>query len=461
MGCWPRDLQGARRKLPTSFYESKKGISLEGFRADQVDVLPLNDLRVIRNTRISSDIEALVDPQLARVALLSSTPAPVTYLLPAKSNIGGGEASRPVVRHNLYPVVRIASELPIGSGRTLDSIFGSGINSPSELLQVNSSIGYEFAQNSLPPCGINTIRIAAGKTLELRAANKSHPIIQCMDSSSRLQDITVEMGPGSRLVLDGLIIWAKSITVRYRESNFVDSPVDAACDGQRNRVFEPPSVFVRYSTFLPRHSSRLKDISASGSIGGLTFCVPGGLLSCKDSIIADVFTDSGCNPRAACPRLPAIIELENSIVHRSLSYRGDASYGAILRCRQSTILGNTRVREIDFADDSIFFGTTRVERRQIGAIRYSYVHGARLPRIYRCVTSTNNRTAPEFVSRQFGKHGYGELAISCPTKISQGAESGSEMGAFHNQFEPQRLDRLKLQIRDFCPVSLNISSQFC
>ena len=54
---------------------------------------------------------------------------------------------------------------------------------------------------------------------------------------------------------------------------------------------------------------------------------------------------------------------------------------------------------------------------------------------------------PLFTSERYGTPAYGQLATGCAEEIKRGAEDGSEMGAFHDLYPPQREDSLRARIQ--------------
>ena len=60
---------------------------------------------------------------------------------------------------------------------------------------------------------------------------------------------------------------------------------------------------------------------------------------------------------------------------------------------------------------------------------------------------------PRFTSTRYGKPGYAQLAPWCPDEITRGAEDGSEMGAFHDLFQPQRGDNLRSRLVEYTPAA--------
>src|SRR5258708_238948 len=66
--------------------------------------------------------------------------------------------------------------------------------------------------------------------------------------------------------------------------------------------------------------------------------------------------------------------------------------------------------------------------------------------------SETRRVRPRFSSTRYGYPAYCQLAPSCPPEISGGADDQSEMGVFHDLYQPQRLANLTSRLRDFTPA---------
>jgi hypothetical protein len=50
---------------------------------------------------------------------------------------------------------------------------------------------------------------------------------------------------------------------------------------------------------------------------------------------------------------------------------------------------------------------------------------------------------------------YCQLAQDCAPEITSGADDESELGAFHDLFQPQRLANLTDRLQDFTPADMN------
>ena len=114
-------------------------------------------------------------------------------------------------------------------------------------------------------------------------------------------------------------------------------------------------------------------------------------------------------------------------------------------------------------------GTTQVARRQIGCVRFSYVNpGSRTPRRYQCQPDLaeqimkspqdkereRQRVRPVFNSTRYGRPDYGQLAHTCAAEIKRGAEDESEMGVFHDLYQPQREANLRARLDEFTPADM-------
>ena len=160
---------------------------------------------------------------------------------------------------------------------------------------------------------------------------------------------------------------------------------------------------------------------------------------------------------------------------------------ATIAVARSTIVGQVQAHAIELAEDSLFLGTLFVCRRQHGCIRFSYVGpGSRTPRRFQCqpdlveaavlarfergeITAAERdvlrarervRVEPEFNSTRYGDPTYGQLTSTCAREITQGAEDQSEMGAFHDLFQPQRAANLRARLAEFAPAGVETAVVF-
>jgi hypothetical protein len=108
-------------------------------------------------------------------------------------------------------------------------------------------------------------------------------------------------------------------------------------------------------------------------------------------------------------------------------------------------------------------------------VRFCYVPaGSRTPRRYDCQpdlavsalrangipTQAERERAemsvrPHFNSVRYGTPAYCQLAETCPVEISRGADDESEMGVYHDLFQPQREANLRARLDEFTPAGVD------
>jgi len=125
-----------------------------------------------------------------------------------------------------------------------------------------------------------------------------------------------------------------------------------------------------------------------------------------------------------------------------------------------TVLGRTFVHRLE-ASECILDDFGVVEDAQHGCVRFTaWTQGSLLPRQYESVQVP--AVGPIFASRQFGQPGYAQVlptadsAVLTPAggTITQGAENGSEMGAFSREIYPIKERSLLIKYQEFMPLGL-------
>ena len=66
------------------------------------------------------------------------------------------------------------------------------------------------------------------------------------------------------------------------------------------------------------------------------------------------------------------------------------------------------------------------------------------------------RVKPQFNSVRYGRPTYCQLADTCADEIKRGADDESEMGAFHDLFQPQREANLLARLDEFTPAGMEV-----
>ena len=137
-----------------------------------------------------------------------------------------------------------------------------------------------------------------------------------------------------------------------------------------------------------------------------------------------------------------------------------------------------RAHAIVLGENSIFTGALHVARRQLGCLRFCSVPlGSRTPRRYSCQPDmaiaapgplapalVAARLAPVFMSTAYGTPDYCRLEDrnalpedNCALEIRQGADDESELGVFHNLYQPQRRANLEARLREYLPLGWELA----
>ena len=61
---------------------------------------------------------------------------------------------------------------------------------------------------------------------------------------------------------------------------------------------------------------------------------------------------------------------------------------------------------------------------------------------------------PQFNSTRYGTPTYCQLSEACAEEIKRGAEDESEMGVFHDLYQPQRTANLRARLDEYSPAGM-------
>ena len=414
-----------------------------------------------------------VDPVLGRITFppsqLPKRNVRVFYTYAFSADIGGGEYDRPrfqPAEHSLYLV---------GEHETLRRISDAVALWRNEH-PTNAVI--EITDSGVYVEQINIV-LQANQSLQIRAANRKRPVIRLLDWQTDLPDaLGVGMTTGSRLTLDGLLIAGRSVTIRQAGDSEPESPTCAAQVNIRHCTLVPG--WGLRNDCEPRHPAKpsleLFNVRARVSI---EHSIIGSIEINEDQVTSD----------------PIPVHISDSILdstgdeREALGAPGRAVAHALLTIQRCTVFGIVEVHAIELAENSIFTGCLNVARRQLGCMRFCYVPpGCRTPRRYNCQPDLveqaaeaklrvkkippadanqlaadilavrlreQSRVRPQFNSVRYGTPTYCQLAETCAEEIKRGADDESEMGVFHDLFQPQRTANLRARVDEYTPAATN------
>jgi hypothetical protein len=419
-----------------------------------------------------------VDPVRGRIAFPPSQlpkKVRVTYHYAFSADIGGGAYDRPLSQPEICQVYRV------GEDEAFKRITEALAQWQADLKQwpanepQNAVI--EITDNGVYVELIH-IPLAAGQSLQLRAANGARPVIRLLDWHTDLPDsLTVTMARGSHFTLDGVLVTGRAVHFRGAQTPDTEDTAQACARS---------TIDIRHCTLTPgwglhndcsprrpaEPSLELFNLPATVRI---EHSILGPMQISEDQVLAD----------------PVPIAIFDSILDAMSSDRealggpGRAVAHALLAIRRCTVLGIVDVHAIELAENCIFSGCLNVARRQLGCMRFCYVPpGCRTPRRYQCQPDlavqaaavewhqghpsatpsaseleaaqerARARVRPQFNSMRYGAPSYCQLADNCAEEIARGAADESEIGVFHDLYQPQRAANLRARLDEYVPAGM-------
>ncbi|CAD5367089.1 conserved hypothetical protein [Rubrivivax sp. A210] len=287
------------------------------------------------------------------------------------------------------------------------------------------------------------IRLRKGQRLEIRATGQARPLIDLRNRHRDAREFLILQGnEGGCVWLVGLMVAGRGVQVRG----------------------ELEALTLRHCTLVPGWEPGAsctqdeQDVAPSLRLEGRSTRVV-----LEHSIVGPISVPA--HGRGAEAE-PLELRISDSIVDATSTRRraiaaadGEAAH-VRLTVYRSTLIGQVHARALALAADSIFHGAVRISERQQGCLRFCWVprHSA-TPRRFSCqpAATATHELQPRFSSLHYGQPDYAQLAPNCPAEISAGAEDGSEMGAFHDLFQPQRQAHLRERMAEFLPVGYELA----
>jgi hypothetical protein len=406
--------------------------------------------------------QVAVDPELGRIAFPAPQPrrqgVSVSYNYAFSADIGGGEYPRPLSQpkaHTLYQVGKREAFTHINDALKQ----WQADKRKNAVIEITDSAVYSEPID---------ITLGAGQTLQLRAANGKRPVIKLLDWQSSQPDnlsITGEENASGKadcwFTLDGILVAGRGIQIQ-------------GC---------VTGVEIRHSTLVPGWGLDCDCEPIYPGEPSLELINAPECVRIEHSILGSIQVE-----RDESKEDPCHIYLSDSILDATkpqgiaVGAPGELCAYAVLDIRRCTVLGQVQTHAIQLAENSIFLGQMLACRRQLGCMRFCYITpGSRTPKRYECqpdlvasaalvraqnhglsgaarsalVASETLRVEPDFNSVRYGSPTYCQLADTCATEITRGAEDESEMGTFHDLYQPQRADSLRVRLNEYTPAGMN------
>lgn len=416
-----------------------------------------------------------IDPMLGRIVFppeqLPKKNVRVSYYYGFSANVGGGEYDRLLAQ----PVD--AKLYLVGENETFKRINAAIAQWQKDLTQSAHAV-IEIRDSGVYVEQIS-ITLQANQSLQIRAANRTRPVIRLLDWQTDLPDsITVNMANGSRFTLDGLLITGRAV---HFKGDTLARPSSENC---------PPEVNIRHCTLVPGWGLQNNCEPRRPAEPSLELANVRARVNIEHSIVGSIqVNEKEVTTDPIRMRISDSILDATSSAGEALGAPGHPVAHVVLTIKRCTIFGIVDVHAIELAENCIFNDCLNVARRQLGCMRFCYVpSGCRTPRRFRCQpdlekqsseqtakvgllnlhpTATQSDLAavqerararadayvrPQFTDRRYGRPGYAQLAQSCAEAIKRGADDESEMGVFHDLFQPQRDANLHARLDEYNPA---------
>lgn len=415
------------------FYGSDASFFVAGVNPDQLVICDLSDTTGGAWAHMPPAGKVSIDPELGRIAFgtAPATVPAVSHYYGFAADLGGGEYERlDTLRLELRPLVKVPDQ-----GANLQTALNTVVNGGA--VEIGDNGRY-----SVTP----VIKPAAGKSVELRAANEARPLVTLGG------DLAISGQDGSEVILNGVLIAGGRIHVT---------------DSSNRKQLR--SLRLSHCTLVP--GLDLTGAGAPRQAGAPSLVVEtvNTIVEIDHCILGGIRVAPG-----------AQVKIRNSIVDANaesgVAYAGidGLSAGAPLRIENSTVIGKVHTSSLLLASNSIFLAQLAQgdgwqapvwsDRRQDGCARFSFLpRGSRTPRQYRCQPEADAEAArvrPNFTSLRYGDPGYCQLGRSSAPEIRQGADDGSEIGVFHDLFQPRRETNLRVRLTEYAPFGLEVGFVF-
>lgn len=417
--------------------------------------------------------KVLVDPELGRLVFpAGQLPRGVTvsYHYGFSMDLGGGEYPRQTAQPAGARVYRVRKEgrLPDEFGQLASAYSqwckdrGDTAAGPnSAVIEIMDSRAYEERLE---------FALAPGEYLQLRAASGARPVLRLLDYRVDQPDpLSVTGGQASRFVLDGLLVVGRGLVVNgpaaRRASADGSDPTGGGdlCD-----------VTIRHCTLVPGWNLDCDCEPQRPEEPSILLDGTQAAVRIVHSILGPVQVrrdpDNGRAPvLALADSLWDATDPCNVVLGDEV---GGSAFTALC-VQRCTVIGDVFTHAVVLGEDSIFLGAMVAARRQLGCLRFCYLSPcSRTPQRYNCQPDLVRETAlaghpggpsaadtaadrealrvrPALASRRYGTPEYGRLAPGTAAEIVRGASDESEMGVFHDLFQPQRAANLRARLDEY------------
>jgi hypothetical protein len=366
----------------------------------------------------------MIFPEEGRIAVLQPLRGPlfVTYHYGFSATIGAGPYDRRILGRTAHPVPVPVHKVSDGGNALAGQLAGLA---PIGTLAIGDSLTYDSVADVT---GIDQVAIIA--------ANQRRPVIRLASPAPNPTEWKLSGNPLASLTLDGLLVSGGDVVLQgeFDTVNITCCTFDPGTAGKSSAFAKS----IDGRDLIPCHlqvEARIRQLNVDRCIlGPIQTSAAGEIeeLNVSDSIIQALGADQA-------------LVLSTGVV----------------KLNRVTVLGRATLDRL-YASECILNSVFRVNDTQDGCIRFTaWSTGSVIPRKYESVEIPPG--APLFTSLEFGQPGYAQLLETVDRNIvsgapgatiSEGAEDGSEMGAFAREKTPIKRRSVLIKYQEFMPAGL-------
>jgi hypothetical protein len=420
-----------------------------------------------------------IDPELGRLVFPANQRPKrgvwVSYQYGFAADLGGGEYARATpelegatryVVHAALPGRDANAGWPSGHYGSIAAALAAWAQAKSAApAHPMHALIIELAESGVYEGSVD-LQLDAGEAIQLRAAERTRPVLRLLDVRASQPDaLSIGGGAGSRVLLDGLLIVGRGIEVQ--------GPAEETA-----ATADLCELVIRHCTLVPGWALHCDCDPKRPGEPSVTLDGTRAALRVSHSILGAIAVISPARRGD-----PPLLELCDSIVDATgiervaLGAPDEAVAHVEASFRRCTVIGGVQAHSVALAEDSIFASPLRVLRRQQGCVRFCYVaDGSRTPRRFHCqpdlalaVVAAGDaagrararlRVVPQFRSQRYATPHYLRVADGCCAEIRSGASDRSAMGVYHDLYEPQREANLAARLQEYVPAGTDAGILF-
>jgi hypothetical protein len=464
-----------------SMFIEVKNTAFEKIVADQIVICDLSNTNEDGDWNVPAEFNDLpaaestgkvaIDPVLGRILFSDVEDVGrevfVSYYYGFSADIGGG-----FYRRDLYEIegdnlqsylLQISADNSISGISNVDDAITkwAGDNKKPAVAVI------EIVDSNIYTVNISRIDIPQGKTLILRSAQEQRATLTAANKNDEENEnvhvIEVSGGDGSCLVFDGLLI-NKNICFKVADQNsalkkftlhhctlvpLVVNTDDSLSSFVIDANADASIVVGNYWTRELQTKGDDVDANADASI------------IVEGNNYLTVSLSKSISGKICMKDSKGTLVLKDSIVDKGLDGVSVKCFEASLE--NSTVLGVSCFDILTLASNVFFADIARVKRCQEGCVRFSYIprrfeegkSASRMPRCYRCQPEKGHPNfVPRFTSEKYGSPGYAQLHRCNVKELFEGADNKSEIGAFNQIYQSQRVNNLLSTFAEYLPFGL-------